>query len=484
MRLILVFFLACLALSLAGQNFQTYRPGYKAFYERNDTFFSVFATKVKSGNGNDTIYYFPRQWKKSSDSMCALSEQNSFFLGSRMIKKSYTDHWYLNRFGDTLRFHVDVHAAIGSKYLLMQNDSLRFVVTNEDLSFIVENPILGVIQNLITQRIEVQDLNGNRVAHPFQDRSFSITQFMGFYKIFNIYHFPQDTVSYMLRGTTVPFIQPDVRGLYPQTIFDIRPGYERHFKKSYSLAGLPLREEKISLLTLDRRVSGDTIFLMHRRATEVNDLITGEFSFKIDSISEQVLLSRYHFLNAAEGELSLYAIAVPFDTFYRVSHEGLFMDSLPRFQEALGSVYKKSSPGANCLVRAEKADSLIFAENLGLVFRREEHLDTVITLRLQYYKRAIERWGLPFDFSGFVGVSRPEVKLKFYPNPVSQRGKLTFESEGRRSIAIYSMDGRLYFSGESTSRSFEINTNSWPSGMYFLRVMDARGIFGIKIVKF
>jgi hypothetical protein len=258
---------------LTAQNFQTYRPGHKAFYERNDTFFSVYAKRVLPASGNDTIYYFPRQWKKSSDSSCTLRKSRSFFLGSAMIKKSYTDHWYINRYGDTLRFYVDVNAAIGSKYILMENDSLRFVVTNEDLSYIVENPILGVIQNLITQRIEVQDLNGNRVAHPFQDRTFSITQFMGFNNIFDIYRFPEDTGSYVLRGTTVPFAEPDVRGLYPQTIFDIRPGYERHYVRTFSVSGLPVRAEKFSLLTLDRKLSGDTLFLEHRRVKETHDLL-------------------------------------------------------------------------------------------------------------------------------------------------------------------------------------------------------------------
>ncbi|GEM_PF-2387718 len=484
MRWILLFFLSSIAMSLAGQNFQTYRPGYKAFYERNDTLFSVYATKTGTGSGSDTIYYFPRQWKKSKDSLCALSEQNSFFLGSGMIKKSYTDHWYLNRFGDTLRFYVDVNAAIGSSYVLMQNDSLRFVVTNEDLSFVVEDPILGVIQNLITQRIEVQDLNGNRVGHPFQDRSFSITQFMGFYDIFNIYRFPEDTLPYILKGTTVPFIQPDVRGLYPQTIFDIRPGYERHFKKTYSLGGSTIREEKISLLTIERRLSGDTLLFVHRRVAESHDLLSGDFRFQVDSTSEQVLLSQYQFLNAAEGELSFYALAIPQDTFYRRSHEGLFLDSLPRFQESLGAVYKRRMPGANCLVRTMKADSLVFAENLGLVFSREERTDTLVTLRLQYFKRAVESWGSPFDFSGYLGISKAELRFGFYPNPFSEQGTLTFEGEGQRSIAIYSMDGRLYYSGEFGSRSVEINTRSWPPGIYLLRVSDGRSVSGKKIVKF
>ncbi len=484
MRLILVLILSSFFLSLSGQNFQTYRPGYKAFYERNDTLFSVYATKITEGSGSDTVYHFPRQWKKSGDSSCALSEQNSFFLGAKMIKKSYTDHWYLNRFGDTLRFHVDVNASIGSSYLLMQNDSLRFVVTNEDLSYIFENPILGVSQNLITQRIEVQDLNGNRVAHPFQDRTFSITQFLGFYDIFNIYQFPTDTFSYMLKGTTVPFIGPDVRGLYPQTIFDIRPGYERHFKKTYSLSGLPIREEKISLLTIDRRLSGDTLFLVHRRVAELHDLLSGEFRFILDSTSEQILLSQYRFLDAAGGELSLYALAVPQDTFFRVSHEGHFMDSLPRFQESLGTVYKKSMPGANCLVPAMSADSLVFAENLGLIFSRKERMDTVITLRLQYYKRAIEQWGQPFDFSGYLGIDKPELNFSFFPNPFSQGGILSVEGAGRKKISIHSMDGRLYMSRTITGRSLDIDTRSWPSGIYVLHVSDGRRRYAMKIAKF
>jgi len=483
MRLILVLILSFVSISLTGQNFQTYRPGYKAFYERNDTLFSVYATQITAGSGSDTIYHFPRQWKKSGDSSCALSEQNSFFLGAKMIKKSYTDHWYLNRFGDTLRFYVDVNASIGSTYLLMQNDSLRFVVTNEDLSYIVENPILGVIQNLITQRIEVQDLNGNRVNHPFQDRTFSITQFLGFYDIFNIYHFPTDTVSYILKGTTVPFIGPDVRGLYPQTLFDIRPGYERHFKRSYSLSGLPLREEKISLLTIDRRLSGDTLFFMHRRVAELHDLLSGEFRFKVDSTSEQIILSQYRFLDAAEGELSFYALAVPQDTFFRISHEGRFMDSLPRFQESLGTVYKKSMPGANCLVPAMSADSLVFAENLGLVYSRKERMDTVITLRLQYFKRALEKWGQPFDFSGYLGINKAEPNFSFYPNPFSQRGILRVERGGRKKMTIHSMDGRLYTSREFTGPSLEIDTHLWPSGVYILKVYDGRKITARKIVK-
>ncbi len=472
MRFIVILPVLFSFLVASAQNFQTYRSGTQAFYERNDTLFTVYARDIQAGAGNDTIFTFPNPWRNSSDSGCDLKRKGDFFLGSKMIKKSYTDHWYVNRWGDTLRFHVDVQAPIGSSYILMETDSLRFRAVFENLSYEVDNPILGVIQNLITQRIEVENLNGTPLAHPFDGKRFGITQFFGFNTIFNIHNFPSDTQIYTLKGSSVPFIEVDVRGLYPNTIFDIRPGYERHFVENYSVAGQRVRQLKYSLLTVSRIDRNDSIILSHRRAFLVKDLIEKDSTFRIDTVMEKISLNSYKFLEASEGEASLFGIAVPLDSFFRISHEGLIFDSLPRFQEKIARVYQQKFPNLNCLKRAMDGDSMIFAENLGKVFWRHEAGDTAIELKLHYFQRGVQTWGHPIDFSQYNGVEEKVLKAQIGPNPFGSELRVAFSDEGaERTVVLRDIQGRVRYE-KSGRGDFQIQSNSWPEGVYFLEIYE------------
>ena len=76
------------------------------------------------------------------------------------------------------------------------------------------------------------------------------------------------------------------------------------------------------------------------------------------------------------------------------------------------------------------------------------------------------------EFQGFEAVNEMQSAplFKVYPNPGTDRLNIMAVAEQPFSVSVYDLTGRLVFFSESASPLTEIDTEEWPSGMYFWKI--------------
>ena len=87
------------------------------------------------------------------------------------------------------------------------------------------------------------------------------------------------------------------------------------------------------------------------------------------------------------------------------------------------------------------------------------------------------------SFFGADIMNRESPKLQIYPQPVSDRFRIKYESSFDR-IEIYDIQGKMIYNEEfSKQTETSISSNSWKKGLYLLKVFSKENVISGKIVK-
>ena len=87
------------------------------------------------------------------------------------------------------------------------------------------------------------------------------------------------------------------------------------------------------------------------------------------------------------------------------------------------------------------------------------------------------------DFFGADIMNREAPRLQIYPQPVSDRFRIKYESSFDR-IEIYDIQGKMIYNEEfSKQTETSISSDSWKKGLYLLKVFSKENVISGKIVK-
>jgi hypothetical protein len=76
-----------------------------------------------------------------------------------------------------------------------------------------------------------------------------------------------------------------------------------------------------------------------------------------------------------------------------------------------------------------------------------------------------------FNICNVTGIlNHVEKEIKIYPNPFSKVLNICLKNFKNNSIEIFSSDGRKIFEDDMKNSCAAINSNSWNSGVYFIRI--------------
>jgi hypothetical protein len=70
------------------------------------------------------------------------------------------------------------------------------------------------------------------------------------------------------------------------------------------------------------------------------------------------------------------------------------------------------------------------------------------------------------------GVESVSSNISIYPNPFSSLLILNFEQTGNYDLVVYSAQGKMIQTEMVTTSRFELNTENWNTGLYFIQAMD------------
>ncbi len=76
-------------------------------------------------------------------------------------------------------------------------------------------------------------------------------------------------------------------------------------------------------------------------------------------------------------------------------------------------------------------------------------------------------------------------KLRLYPNPASSTSRLEIEhwlDSDQAELSIFDFTGRQMFRQQLYSNSYEIDTQSWPAGVYVLQYRQANAASTVRLV--
>lgn len=82
-----------------------------------------------------------------------------------------------------------------------------------------------------------------------------------------------------------------------------------------------------------------------------------------------------------------------------------------------------------------------------------------------------------------IGASVKQTYVKAYPNPFTDHFNLSFENEGIRNVFVYNALGELVYTTETSEATLELDFNLFNSGIYFVKVSDAKQVSTIRLIK-
>lgn len=120
------------------------------------------------------------------------------------------------------------------------------------------------------------------------------------------------------------------------------------------------------------------------------------------------------------------------------------------------------------------------ADQVLLVWTRDKNVSDVT---MDIYMQGISKEGLLGNTLSATRQLSPQ-KLSVYPNPVKNSLQFLADQLTEQShLLVQDLNGRTLFSHSNIGSSFQLNTSSWPSGVYILRVQTEEEIYVGKVVK-
>jgi photosystem II stability/assembly factor-like uncharacterized protein len=92
--------------------------------------------------------------------------------------------------------------------------------------------------------------------------------------------------------------------------------------------------------------------------------------------------------------------------------------------------------------------------------------------------------GRIFTFNPSVStvVSQENLLVSIYPNPTNNIANIEFESFGTYELKVLDISGKLIHSEELTAQNHQINTESWPAGIYQISITNEKGLMTSKTI--
>jgi len=75
-----------------------------------------------------------------------------------------------------------------------------------------------------------------------------------------------------------------------------------------------------------------------------------------------------------------------------------------------------------------------------------------------------------------------EELVSIYPNPTNNIANIEFESFGTYELKVLDISGKLVHSEELTAQNHQINTESWPTGVYRINITNEKGLMTSKAI--
>lgn len=484
LRFLPIIILLTVQFSLSGQLYKSFGTKKTSYYS-NGELLTVKMDSLKVKGAADTVFYPYRHTsgKPGLPSSCTYNIDNPSWIGQEFrVLPNLVSH-FINKDGDTLIFENGIPQFNTFKlYEFPNQDWVECTFTHFDF-----RQVLGRWQNIKVFQLQVKDMNGMPVVHPFNNKIFEICEHFGFITLFDFWDFPNDTNTIHIVGhedSVKTVLNTDF-----DRVFDLQPGNEFHLKTEHLNCGTSpctniLIHEKKFVLTKDVSSTTDTISISSQRFMvkfidhPVNGLDTIVIS---DTVIDTIIRSEYHYLDKFNRELFNY----PLSSYgFGIIH---LVDTLgPRMRRELHLDYSLDMGNAciSPIIALDLLPNYVYGDGLGQTYFQDDTIAGSNILReMVYYQKGVETWGVPFDFGDYVGIDenfKSRISVQVFPNPAHDFINIDISGHlGHQvSYSIINMMGQKISNGVLTSfgPKYKLSVKELQKGLYILNIKTTEGM--------
>lgn len=478
---LLVFILAMLSCHLHAQNYDLIRlNGENHFLGKNDEIFTIRIDSVYPASGS-TYYknyetFFVDYYNLPTP--CVAIVTDSSWIGDRIAldttngERNYYFYSREHPLPWTYQMTIKPLATLNETWffsLLPNSDYIE--ATLSDISF---KNVLGVMDSVKTITLQAKNSSNGNIPHLFNGQEIKFSKNHGFVKIFDVFNFPLDTISYDLVGASNP--DRGIVNLTARDIYDYEVGDEFHtttYNQNIPWSYIYTTRKKV-ILTKNISQNQDTITYTYERCQVTVSYPQNDTTYYFDTLPEVVILSQLEGLNKLNYEL------LP----NLMGHAKFSMNNtftVPKRQKDAIELYYYNAT-SNCW-EAIVGNPYVFyyLDGLGGGYYENYNVPLVSDYhRLVYYKKGAETWGTPIicdTVNSVVQLQENQGKIKIFPNPFSNSTTINiedFNAADNWHFELLDLTGKQVLSLEISSQNVEIYKNNLPAGIYIYRMLNSQ----------
>ena len=480
------------------QNYNTIVQGDTSYYlylnnsfdpsQSKQTETAVWIDSIGTATGGTSLFNYRRfDYFNLPGGGCDSSTRISCF-GTHLVQFSNGYDVFITENGDSV--FVNRLAVPGANWVFYRFPNGDYLQAT--LNSITQGSFLGINDSIKTISLQTKNSGSANIPGYYNGKELWLSNNHGLVKTFGYRFFPGDTTVYELSGwsgNTAGF-----QNITANEIFNFDIGDEFHYHNLYSFSVLGQDHYYIEWHVLNKTVSlnNDTItYEMDNTWYKVSFYMsTVTTSFIHDTIPFTVILSDLQHLSSLSEQLfntsvsmnpvHNYGFVIPFhDTSY-FARERKYCEDFWEYDSL-----------SNCYVWPLGSGifpNRIFVNGLGEVYET----DWTFNMRydsLVYYKKGLEEWGQPLNWSVLLGVNEQqdnERVMLVFPNPAVDYFEIKYEPSlfDKSELILFNPLGTFISRIQlSTSGHTRIETMSIPNGIYFYETSDKSGnIYTGKIV--
>lgn len=375
-----------------------------------------------------------------------------------------TDGLEVYQNGANESIYYNTLARPGDRWLFCDNAEWgQFYATIDTMTEV--RTVLGTTDTIYTIHLTLEDISGSRIPHALDDTEIKVSMNHGFIQTIDHFHFPHDTNSFSLCGTSYP--RMGITDLSYCDVYDMSVGDEFHY--IYTNTGSNIYNQprivRIDSFYID---GSEKVFVQSEQTCTGDSAKIQRTEIRVDTTREaQVLpfenMNRHYIHNGLQRiEFEFCAAFNLFDTIY------------------------SSDSCTYCSTDGNSYSDFSFGECMGKNYEYHfygstPHYDLYSVTRLVYFKKGDHAVGdsvtLPACESGVVDI-RSVDHLLLYPNPALEEITFDFHSHQHTSLRLLNADGRLIreipINPERTWLTEHIG--DFASGIYFAVFSNEKGM--------
>jgi len=481
----LILLVVVLPVLLHGQDFQNICSPLITFYKSPASALKAFRRDSVALSGiNDSTFYSYRTIRTRTGMVCKDTVGGSV-MGRKVFKSHDGWFWFFNCIQDTI--FLNSQGVIGDSWRIfnLPNGSyLQAQITAVEMDTVLGNPDQVKI---IT--IQAKNSLGNNIPHLFNQKQIRLSKHYGISKLFDLYLFPNDTVSYTLCGKTS--LSLGVHDLIWKDIYNYEEGdifhYQGNVSSQYGGGGWSTIYRVLSKTVYGNNDSVEyTMEYCKHLAQGYPPVVTNTFDTITVKYNWALYDLNYAFLKKLPEEFvnsGAYADQY-FEKINNINGRHLKGRDINKYSyEAATNCWSFYGYGVIPIWTYH------YVEGLGQTYYSyyviPEFLPTSSEEKLVYFKKGSETWGTPVSTScnTLVAVedqiTLPGVQVLVCPNPVSSKSVISFKNldpDQHPEVFIMDLFGRVVFRSRVKTNEIIFNRESVPSGIYILRVNNSNGL--------